>query len=46
VGVAVLGARGKVYEGFYQKKLPTRIILSAELVTKENAAAYYFPDEP
>ena len=46
VGVAVLGARGKVYEGFYQKKLPTRIILAAELVTKENAAAYYFPDEP
>ena len=46
VGVAVLGARGEVYEGFYQKKLPTRIILAAELVTKENAAAYYFPDEP
>jgi len=46
VGVTVLGARGKVFEGFYQKKLPTRIILAAELVTKENAAAYYFPDEP
>lgn len=46
VALAVLGARGKVFEGFYQKKLPTRIILSAELVTKENAAAYYFPEEP
>jgi len=46
VGVAILGARGKNFEGFYQKKLPVRIILSAELVTRENAADYYFPDEP
>jgi ribose transport system substrate-binding protein len=46
VGVAILGARGKNFEGFYQKKLPVRIILAAELVTKENAASYYFPDEP
>lgn len=46
VGVAIVGARGKNFEGFYQKKLPTRIILAAELVTKENASSYYFPDEP
>jgi hypothetical protein len=32
--------------GFYQKKLPTRIILASELITAENAADYYFPDEP
>jgi len=46
VGVAIIGARGKNFEGFYQKKIPTRIILSAELVTRQNAASYYFPDEP
>jgi ribose transport system substrate-binding protein len=46
VGVAIIGARGKNFEGFYQKKIPTRIILAAELVTKQNAASYYFPDEP
>jgi len=46
VSLAVMGARGQNFEGLYQKKLPIRIILSAELVTKENAAAYYFPEEP
>ena len=46
VSVAVMGARGKNFPGFYQKKLPVRIILAAELVTTENAASYYFPDEP
>ena len=46
VSLAVMGARGQNFEGLYQQKLPIRIILSAELVTKENAAAYYFPEEP
>ncbi len=46
VGVAIQGARGKNFPGFYQKKIPVRIILSAELVTRQNAASYYFPDEP
>ncbi len=46
VSLAVMGARGKNFEGLYQKKLPVRIILSSELVTKENAAGYYFPEEP
>lgn len=45
VSVAVMGARNKNFDGFYQKKLPTRIILSSELVTRENAASHYFPDE-
>lgn len=45
VSVAVMGARNKNFDGFYQKKLPTRIILSSELVTRENAARHYFPDE-
>jgi ribose transport system substrate-binding protein len=46
VGLAVMGARGEPMPGFYQKKLPTRIILASELITAENAADYYFPDEP
>ena len=43
VSVAVVGLRGRVYEGFYQKKLPLRMILPSELVTKENAKDYYQP---
>jgi ribose transport system substrate-binding protein len=46
VSLAVMGARGFPLPGFYQAKLPVRIILAAELVTAENAASYYFPDEP
>jgi len=46
VSLAVMGARGYPMPGFYQQKLPVRIILAAELVTAENAAGYYFPDEP
>ncbi len=45
VGLAVLGYNGQVFEGFYQKKLPIRIILAAELITKENAEQYYVADE-
>jgi ribose transport system substrate-binding protein len=45
IGLAVLGYNKQTFEGFYQKKLPLRIILSAELVTAENAADYYNPDE-
>lgn len=46
VSLAVMGARGEPMPGFYQKKLPVRIILAAELITKENAEGYYFPEEP
>lgn len=45
VGLAVLGLNNQVFEGFYQKKLPIRIILAAELITKENAEQYYVEDE-
>jgi len=45
IGLAILGYNNQVFEGFYQKKLPLRIILSAELITAENAADYYNPDE-
>jgi ribose transport system substrate-binding protein len=46
VSVTVVGVKGRVFEGFYQKKLPVRIILASELVTKENAKDYYHPEAP
>ncbi len=46
VSLAVVGVKGRTFEGFYQKKLPVRIILASELVTKENAKDYYHPDSP
>ena len=46
VTVAVLGARGQSFQGFYQKKPPLEVVLAAELVTKANAANYVNPDEP
>ncbi len=45
VSLAVLGYNKQSFEGFYQKKLPVRIILSAELITKDNAQQYYEADE-
>jgi ribose transport system substrate-binding protein len=42
--MAVVGLRGHVFEGFYQKKLPLRMILSSELITRDNAKQYYVPD--
>jgi len=30
--------------GFYQSTVPAKVILSADLVTKDNAAKYYVPD--
>jgi ribose transport system substrate-binding protein len=44
VSVAVVGLRGRSYEGFYQKKLPLRMILASELITKANAKGYYHAD--
>lgn len=38
----VQGARGEKVGGLYH--IPSRVILSADLVVKENAADYYFPD--
>ena len=46
VSLAVLGVRGRTFEGFYQKKLPNLIILNSEMITKANAAEYYHPDAP
>jgi ribose transport system substrate-binding protein len=44
VSLAVIGLRGRTFEGFYQKKLPIRIILNSELITKDNAKSYYVPE--
>ena len=44
VSLSVVGLRGRVFEGFYQKKLPIRIILNSELITKQNAKSYYVPN--
>jgi ribose transport system substrate-binding protein len=44
ISLGVLGAQGKGLDGFYQKKIPSKIVLSAELVTKENAKDYYVPE--
>ncbi len=44
VSLAVVGLRGRTFEGFYQKKLPIRIILGSELITRDNARGYYVPE--
>jgi ribose transport system substrate-binding protein len=44
ISLAVAGARGESLPGFYQNKPPAKIILAAELITKENAAEHYEPD--
>lgn len=46
VTLGVMGGRGQNFDGFYQQRLPFEIVLSAELVTADNAEQYYFPDEP
>ena len=44
ISLAVFGVTGEPLEGFYQQKVPSEIILAAELVTPENAHLYYEPD--
>ncbi len=44
VSLAVKGVKGVALDGFYQKKIPSRIILAAELITAENAKDYYEPE--
>ena len=44
VSLAVKAMQKKPLDGFYQKKIPSKIVLSAELITKENAKEYYEPD--
>ncbi len=44
ISLGVKAAKNETLDGFYQRKLPADIILRAELVTKENAEEYYYPD--
>jgi len=44
ISLGVLGAQKKGLDGFYQKQIPSKIVLAAELVTKENAKDYYVPE--
>jgi ribose transport system substrate-binding protein len=44
ISLAVLGIRGRSLEGFYQQKVPSKVVLAAELITQENAKDYYVPD--
>lgn len=44
VSIAVMSLRGQKLNNFYQGKIPSKIILAAELITKQNAKSYYVPD--
>ena len=44
ISLAAMGLRDQALSGFYQKKIPSKIVLAAELITKENAKDYYQPD--
>ena len=41
VSLAVYGLRNERLNGFYQSKIPSKVVLAAELITKDNAAEYY-----
>lgn len=43
INLALLGVRGQNLPGFIQTKIPSKIIIAAELITKQNAAKYYDP---
>ena len=43
INLALLGVRGQNLPGFIQAKIPSKVIISAELITKSNAAKYYDP---
>jgi ribose transport system substrate-binding protein len=44
ISLAVKGITNEPLDGFYQKKIPSRVILASELIVEENAADYYYPD--
>jgi hypothetical protein len=43
IHLALLGVRGQNLPGFISQKIPSRIIIASELITKENAKKYYDP---
>ncbi len=44
ISLAIYGARNQPLPGFYQGKIPSKIVLAAELITKQNAKSYYQPE--
>ena len=44
IGLAIMSLKGEPLPGFYQKKIPSKMILQSELVTPENARDYYVPE--
>jgi len=44
ISLAVKGIRNIPLDGFYQMKIPSRVILASELIVQENAEDYYYPD--
>jgi ribose transport system substrate-binding protein len=44
ISMAVMGLKDEKLSGFYQNKIPSKIILAAELITKANAKSYYEKD--
>lgn len=44
ISLGVKAAKNETLDGFYQRKLPSDVILRAELVTRENAEEYYYED--
>jgi ribose transport system substrate-binding protein len=44
ISMAVMSAKGEALGGFYQRKIPSKIILQSELVLPENAKDYYQPE--
>ncbi len=47
INLALLGVRGQNLPGFNpMKKIPSNVIIAAELITKKNAANYYDPKSP
>jgi ribose transport system substrate-binding protein len=44
ISLAVKGVKHIPLDGFYQKEMPSKIILPSELIVPENAKDYYYPD--
>lgn len=44
ISTAVMALRGQPMPGFYQKQIPSKLIIASELITKDNAKDYYVPE--
>jgi ribose transport system substrate-binding protein len=44
ISFGALASKGRSFEGFYQNKVPSKVIMRSELITRANAAEYYLAD--